>query len=409
STMGVFDRKQQVMYVLMLIFFLWHMGTQWTTTLLSFLQWDTDEVMTIVDLGYIQAFGSLMNAIGALVFGQIADTTGPKTMFMVSVGFTAIYYSGISLARSWLAFLLLQVFRFGYQLDSTAEMYLATVTTERERTGALMKLTVPQAAAMFFGPIIGSKIAAWTSLRTSQGACGISMFITLMPVLYFLLPTTHSIPRLASARLRPFEFIHLIKNNKHLREGLLIRCLVVAAYVCYEMISRNFLLRSFMKSTNDSAIVLLVMAVALLIMQFIVLPVIQRRTTPKALLQISMLTLIACYMVVSWVTSFEQFLLITALQTGAYAVAYAETSTQITTAVEMTDLGKATGLASMAQWMVHFILPIYASQLVQHFHYTYAFYTSALLSIATLAYVSLFATNTNNRAQTLLPSMTANY
>lgn len=37
-----------------------------------------------------------------------------------------------------------QVLRFGYQLDSTAEMYLATVTTERERTGALMKLTVPQ-------------------------------------------------------------------------------------------------------------------------------------------------------------------------------------------------------------------------------------------------------------------------
>lgn len=33
----------------------------------------------------------------------------------------------------------------------------------------------------------------------------------------------------------------------------------------------------------------------------------------------------------------------------------------------------------MAQWLVHFALPIYASQLVQHWHYTYAFYTSALL------------------------------
>lgn len=65
------DRKQKVMAVLCLIFGLWHLGTQWTTTLLSFLQWDTTEVMTIVDLGYIQAFGSLCNALGALMIGQV--------------------------------------------------------------------------------------------------------------------------------------------------------------------------------------------------------------------------------------------------------------------------------------------------------------------------------------------------
>ena len=75
-------------------------------------------------------------------------------------------------------------------------------------------------------------------------------------------------------------------------------------------------------------------------------------------------------------------------------------------AVETTDLGKATGLASMCQWMTHFILPIYASHLVQHYHYTYAFYTSAVISMGTLAYVTLVAKNTNNREQSLLPSLT---
>ena len=69
--LGGMDRKQKVMAVLCLIFGLWHLGTQWTTTLLSFLQWDTAEVMTIVDLGYIQAFGSLCNAFGALMIGQV--------------------------------------------------------------------------------------------------------------------------------------------------------------------------------------------------------------------------------------------------------------------------------------------------------------------------------------------------
>lgn len=65
------DKKRRVMVILCLIYGLWHLGTQWTTTLLSFIQWDTVEVLTIVDLGYIQSFGSLMNAIGALAIGQV--------------------------------------------------------------------------------------------------------------------------------------------------------------------------------------------------------------------------------------------------------------------------------------------------------------------------------------------------
>ncbi|KAK6034198.1 hypothetical protein COOONC_28297 [Cooperia oncophora] len=324
------EKRQRVMLVLCLIFGLWHLGTQWTTTLLSFLQWDTTEVMTIVDLGYIQAFGSVWNALGALAFGQMADTAGPKAMFMLSVIFTSIYYSGIALSKSWYGFFFLQILRFGYQLDSTAEMYLATVTTERERTAALMRLTVPQAAAMFVGPIIGSKIAAYTSLRTSQFICGGALLFTLMPVLVFLLPTTHSIPRLATARLRPQDYWPMITKNTALREGIILRAIVISSYVCYEMISRNFLLRSFMKDTNDSAIVLLVMAISLLGIQFLVLPVIQRRASPRTLLQIAMVTLIICYFSVTFTTSFEQVLLITAIQTGAYAVAYAESCTQIT-------------------------------------------------------------------------------
>ncbi|EPB75908.1 transporter, major facilitator family protein [Ancylostoma ceylanicum] len=403
------EKQQRVMLVLCLIFGLWHMGTQWTTTLLSFLQWDTVEVMTIVDLGYIQAFGSVCNAIGALAFGQMADAAGPKTMFMLSCIFTAIYYSGISIAKSWYGFFFLQLLRFGYQLDGTTEMYLATVTTERERTGALMRLTFPQAIAMFFGPIIGSKIAAYTSLRISQFICGAALLFTLMPVLIFLLPTTHGIPRLATARLRPQDYWPMITKNTALKEGLILRALIVSSYVCFEMISRNFLLRSYMKDTNDSAIVLLTMAASLLGVQFVILPILQRRASPRTLLQIAMTGLILCYFAVSFTTTFEQLLVITAIQTGAYAVAYAESCTQITSAVEITDLGKATGLASTVQWISHFLLPIYASHLVEHYHFTYAFYTSTLLSLIGLVYVSMVAKNTNNRIGSLLPSLTVTY
>lgn len=90
-----------------------------------------------------------------------------------------------------------------------------------------------------------------------------------------------------------------------------------------------------MKDSNDSAIVLMTMAAALLVVQFLILPVLQRNISPKALLQFSLVTLIASYISVAWVDSLYQMLIITAVQTGAYAIAYAESSTQITRWVKL--------------------------------------------------------------------------
>ncbi|KHN89077.1 hypothetical protein Tcan_15389 [Toxocara canis] len=399
------ERKQRVLLILCFIFGLWNMGTQWTTTLLSFLQWDTIHVMTIVDIGYIQSFGSFCNAIGALAIGQLADTTGPKAMFLFSCVVISIYYSLLGFARCWYSFFFLQILRIGYQLDATAEMYLATVTTERERTAALMRLTVPQAMAMFFGPMVASQLAVATTLRTSQIICGIVMLITLTPTIYLTLPETHSIPKLATARLRPQDYLPMVARNVALREGLLLRGLLIAAYVCYELISRNFLLRSYMQGPNDSAKVLIVMGASLLVVQFVVLPYLQRRYYPKTVLQLALTALIFSYFAANFTKNLEQLLAIIAVQTASYAVAYAESCTQITSAVDVADLGKATGLASTAQWIAHFIVPIYTSHLVQSWHYTYAFYTSAFLSALTLLFVSLFSKHSNARIGTLLPSI----
>jgi len=400
------DKKQRAIAILCLIYGIWHFGTNWTTTLLSFLQWDTVETLTIVDLAYIQAFGSLCNAIGSLAIGQMTDSTGPKAMFIFSIIFTSLYYAGLGFCRSWYTFLFLQVLRIGYQLDSTAEMYLATVTTERERTGALMILTIPQALSMFFAPIVGSKIAIYTSLRVSQVINGGLTAAMLIPVVLLLLPSTHSIPHLATARLRPQDYWPMITKNQGLREGLILRGLIITAYVCYELIARNFLLRSYMHVYSDNAEVLVTMGSSLIVTQFIILPLLQRHYSPKTLLQMSCLALIFAYIMVTFVNSLYQFLVITAIQTGAYAVAYAESSTQITCSVQSGDLGKATGLASMVQWTMHFLVPIYTSHLANHWHYTYAFYTSAILMTITLGYITAFAKETNARLRTLLPTLT---
>jgi hypothetical protein len=48
------EKKQKIITILCILYGIWHFGTNWTTTLLSFLQWDTTEILSIVDLAYIQ-------------------------------------------------------------------------------------------------------------------------------------------------------------------------------------------------------------------------------------------------------------------------------------------------------------------------------------------------------------------
>lgn len=400
-----FDKNQRAIGVLCLIYGIWHFGTNWTTTLISFLQWDTTESLSIVDLAYIQAFGSLCNAVGSLAIGQMTDSIGPKIMFLFSTIMTSLYFVGLGLCRTWITFFLLQILRVGYQLDSTAEMYLATVTTERERTGALMILSIPQAISMFFAPIIGSRIASYTTLRASQMICGGVMSVALIPVVLILLPTTHSIPRLASAKLRPQDYWPMVTKNQALREGLILRALLIIAYVCYELIARNFVLRSYMHLTSENAEVMVTMGGSLVITQFLILPFLQRHVSPRTLLQLACIALFFAYGGIIFTSSFYEYLLVTAIHTGAYAIAYAESSTQITGAVQTGDLGKATGLASMVQWTSHFLIPLYTSHIVNSWHYTYAFYSSSLLALITLGYITVYTKQTNARCRTLLPQL----
>jgi hypothetical protein len=51
----------------------------------------------------------------------------------------------------------------------------------------------------------------------------------------------------------------MLKQNQALREGLILRALLIVSYVCYELIARNFVLRAYMHETSDNAEVMITM------------------------------------------------------------------------------------------------------------------------------------------------------
>uniref|UniRef100_A0A914XGH1 Major facilitator superfamily (MFS) profile domain-containing protein n=1 Tax=Plectus sambesii TaxID=2011161 RepID=A0A914XGH1_9BILA len=163
-------------------------------------------------------------------------------------------------------------------------------------------------------------------------------------------------------------------------------------------------MRAYAQGPYDTALLFASLGLSLIVAQYVVLPYLQRRHAPRRLLQIAFTCLIISYLLTSFCRSFHQVIAVTALQMGANAIAYAETSTQLTASVEKPDLGKATGLAAMVTWGMHFIVPVYASHLVTSWHYTYAFYSSALMSAGTLAFITYSAKHVDARVESILPA-----
>ncbi len=60
--------------------------------------------------------------------------------------------------------------------------------------------------------------------------------LCLIPLLVFCLPDTHNLPKIVTARLNPLNSIDLLIRNHALREGVLLRLLLIAPYLGYDMV-----------------------------------------------------------------------------------------------------------------------------------------------------------------------------
>lgn len=78
---------------------------------------------------------------------------------------------------------------------------------------------------------------------------------------------------------------------------------------------------------------------SIIITQFLILPFLQRHASPKTLLQLACIALICAYTGIIFTSSLYEYLFITAIQTGAYAICYAESSTQITRQMKVNSKG----------------------------------------------------------------------
>lgn len=96
-------------------------------------------------------------------------------------------------------------------------------------------------------------------LRAAAAASAGFLVLTLCPLIIWVLPDTHDVPKLAGARLQPFDGgLPLLLKNAALREAISLRVLIVAPYVCYELVGRQFIMRKYFQTPTDAAQLMLI-------------------------------------------------------------------------------------------------------------------------------------------------------
>jgi MFS family permease len=129
--------------------------------------------LTEIQAGWLVTVTGVMVIVGSLYLGRKSDVLGRKKVLIIGmVGFTItlfLFAAGIFIGQEklltvWGIFLLLLIIRmiqglFFGAIPSTAQAYMADITTGKERTGAMSLLGGANGLGFVFGPMLGALTA----------------------------------------------------------------------------------------------------------------------------------------------------------------------------------------------------------------------------------------------------------
>ncbi|VDP18792.1 unnamed protein product [Soboliphyme baturini] len=341
----------------------WHIGMQWANLLFPYLQWEVHPPLDMVDIGVIHAVGSLSNMVGAFMIGEVIDNYGCQLCFFLSAIVTGGYYVLLSQVTSYHGFLLAQTLRIGFHFDHITEIFISTVTTESERTAALLKMGLPIGVSTIVGPWVAGRLTVAYNLRFAQFVNGVFTTVGILPIIY-LISDVHGVPRIHLSKLRFHNYLSMLSNDRLLK-CVAMRASLLVPLICYEMVSRQYLIRTFFEKANDATLLFCILGLSILFTNFYAIRKLQQHFKPKFVMQMAVGVLIFSYASLPLISSTLQLIFVMTLQTIGYSVALSEAVSQLTTTVEKSELGKATGLATSLHWLLHCTIPLIAGYVLQ--------------------------------------------
>jgi DHA1 family tetracycline resistance protein-like MFS transporter len=136
-------------------------------------------------LGFLVASFALMQFLFSPILGRLSDNAGRKPILLISILISTLSYVIFGFANSFLLLLLSRIIAGIATETAVAQAYIADVTTEKDRTSGIGKVTAARGAGFIIGPAIGGFLSVY-GFWAPGIAAAILTLINLLFVLFFL-------------------------------------------------------------------------------------------------------------------------------------------------------------------------------------------------------------------------------
>jgi DHA1 family tetracycline resistance protein-like MFS transporter len=143
-----------------------------------------------VMIGLIAAFYSLFQLLSAPILGELSDRFGRRPILLFSMGGTALSFAVMGLAKSLPILFLARIIdgASGGNL-STAQAYIADITTKENRTKGMGIMMAGISLGIILGPVVGGLLSQFGYSVPAYVACVVALIATVMT--FFFLPESN--------------------------------------------------------------------------------------------------------------------------------------------------------------------------------------------------------------------------
>uniref|UniRef100_A0A0N5AAM5 MFS domain-containing protein n=1 Tax=Syphacia muris TaxID=451379 RepID=A0A0N5AAM5_9BILA len=387
-------QKELLQYGILILYGLYHIYDQWTKILVPFTQWQLEPRPELFHLLLLNSIGNTAILIGGFFIAQIIDTAGcKKTAILVTV-LTALYQMIISKVSNFYVFGVLQLLLIANHMPMVTDALIAKVVGEdgddKQRASLIMRLTVPQSIAFAAGPYLAIQILyiLSPSLTTSQFICGLAHLITVIPLILLLVPEedSHSHRSVLPSLTDYFD----IMRDSEMKWALLFLMFVAAPFSSYDQVIRASLSSHMLFHPGDMAKLALLLGVTTLVGNMIVLPRLQSKLGPQALLQVSMALLFLSYLFLSQYREYSYLLIGMPVQALGVCMAYGQLSGQILGRAGHGNVGKAAALNRGAQLIATAMAPLITGYYIDTNESQLLCYLNAVITLVGIGLVHKF-------------------
>lgn len=178
-----------------------------------------------ITIGFITATYSLFQIISAPILGELSDKYGRRPVLLISIFGTAISFGLLGIANSIpLLFLSRLIDGATGGNISTAQAYIADITTKENRTQGMGIMTAAFSLGFILGPALGGLLSVYGYAVPAFVAGSVALLATILT--YFFLPESHkqdaSTPKAKSKKRVLFSFKGFYDALNHPEVGLML-------------------------------------------------------------------------------------------------------------------------------------------------------------------------------------------